>query len=167
MMSKKKTDSDYDVGYGKPPKHTRFKKGRSGNPKGRPKGSRNFSTDLKATLGQGVRVNAGGQPRTISTQLALLMRLREKALNGDARAMDLYVELARTYNDEEIAEAMRLSQSDAEILDGFLARQLRETKEPETADEGDTAEGSGRGQDGSKRDNGDSAEGDDNHDVLR
>lgn len=166
MSRKKKTDGDYDVGYGKPPKHTRFKKGRSGNPKGRPKGSRNFSTDLKATLGEGVRVNAGGRPRTVSTQLALLMRLREKALNGDARAMDLYVELARTYNDEEMAEVMRLSQSDAEILDGFLARQLREAKEPETADEGDTADDAVPGQAGSKRNSGDSGEGDDNHDVL-
>ena len=41
---------DHDAGYGKPPRHSRFKKGQSGNPKGRPRGSRNFSTDLKATL---------------------------------------------------------------------------------------------------------------------
>ena len=42
--------SDHDGGYGKPPRHSQFKKGQSGNSKGRPKGSRNFSTDLKETL---------------------------------------------------------------------------------------------------------------------
>ena len=42
--------SDHDAGYGKPPRHSRFKKGQSGNPKGRPRGGRNFSTDVKATL---------------------------------------------------------------------------------------------------------------------
>ena len=42
--------ADYEVGRGKPPLHTRFKPGESGNPKGRPKGVRNFKTDVQATL---------------------------------------------------------------------------------------------------------------------
>ena len=46
---------DQDAGYGKPPRHSRFKKGQSGNPKGRPKGGRNFSTDVKATLEEPIR----------------------------------------------------------------------------------------------------------------
>ena len=124
-MPKKKGAGDYEVGYKKPPKHSRFKKGQSGNPKGRPKGSRNFSTDLKATLEQGVRVTQGGKPKTVSTQHASLLRLREKALAGDARALDRIIELARLYNDEELAEATKLGPGDAQILEGFTARQLR------------------------------------------
>ncbi|MCY3732928.1 MAG: DUF5681 domain-containing protein, partial [Chloroflexi bacterium] len=50
----------YDVGFGKPPKHSRFKKGKSGNPKGRPKGSRNFSMVVKETLEEPVRVTSHG-----------------------------------------------------------------------------------------------------------
>ena len=55
--------SDHDAGYGKPPRHSRFKKGQSGNPKGRPRGSRNFSTDVKATLEEPIRVTITARPK--------------------------------------------------------------------------------------------------------
>lgn len=119
---------DSEVGYKKPPKHSRFKPGQSGNPKGRPKGSRNFSTDLKQTLKERVHLNKGGRRKTVSTQLATLMRLREKALSGDARALDRYIDLAQTYNDEEVTgAAARLGSTDAEILDAHNARVLQRT----------------------------------------
>ena len=119
--------SDHDAGYGKPPRHSRFKKGQSGNPKGRPRGSRNFSTDLKATLEEPTRVTHHGKAQTVSTQHAALMRLREKALGGEVRALDSLIELARLYNDEEMAEAaIRLSATDAEILEARDAKVLRQ-----------------------------------------
>ena len=115
--------SDHDGGYGKPPRHSQFKKGQSGNPQGRPKGSRNFSTDLKETLEKLIRITDHGKPRTVSTQLAALMRLREQALGGDARALDRLLEYARHYNDDEMAEAApRLSATDAEILEAHDAK---------------------------------------------
>ena len=117
---------DHDVGYGKPPRHSRFKKGQSGNTKGRPRGSRNFSTDLKATLEEPIRVTNHGKSQTVSTQQAALMRFREKALSGDVRALDSLIGLARLYNDEEMAEAAtRLSATDAEILEAHDAKVLR------------------------------------------
>src|SRR5215470_7599963 len=89
----------YQVGYGKPPKHSRFKPGRSGNPGGRRRGLRNLSTDVKRTLGTPVKVTEGGGTRTISTQEGILLKLREKALRGDPRALDRLLELARLNND--------------------------------------------------------------------
>ena len=119
--------SEHDGGYGKPPRHSQFKKGQSGNPKGRPRGSRNFSTDLKETLEKLIRITDHGKPRTVSTQLAALMRLREQALGGDARALDRLLEYARHYNDDEMAEAApRLSATDAEILEAHDAKVLRQ-----------------------------------------
>ena len=126
-------ESDHDVGFRKPPRHSQFKKGQSGNPKGRPRGSRNFSTDLRETLEEPIRVTHHGKAKTVSTQLAALMRLREKALGGDVRALDRLLELARLYNDDEMAEAAtRLSATDAEILEAHDAKVLRQAATAKT-----------------------------------
>ena len=122
---------DYEVGYKKPPRQSQFKKGQSGNPKGRPKGTRNFKTDAREMLKAPVPVKENGRSRTVSTQMGALLRLREKALSGDARALDGLIALARTYNDEELAEAAAagLAPDDQAILDGYVAREcLREEK---------------------------------------
>jgi hypothetical protein len=80
---------DYDVGYGKPPRHTQFKPGQSGNSKGRPRSTRNFKTDLREELEAEVVVNEGGRTQTISRQKAMIKRTVEKALKGDLRATQM------------------------------------------------------------------------------
>ncbi len=115
---------DYPVGYARPPKEHRFRKGRSGNPKGRPKGTNNFRTDVVATLKAPVPIMENGKPRTVSTQLAVLMRLRERALRGDAKALDRYLQLAGAYNNEEPSQTVNAALPDADraIIDRALAR---------------------------------------------
>jgi hypothetical protein len=85
---------DYEVGYCKPPTHSWFRPGQSGYPAGRRKGVRNLKTDVKCTLALPVKVKENGRTRTRSTQEAALMVLRERALNGDTRALDRLFELA-------------------------------------------------------------------------
>lgn len=88
-------NEDEAVGYGRPPKKSRFKPRQSGNPRGRTKGSTNFLTDLSRTLKAPVVIQDRGKARKVTTQIALFMRLREKALKGDARALELLIQLAR------------------------------------------------------------------------
>jgi hypothetical protein len=116
--------ANFEVGYGKPPPHTRFKRGQSGNPKGRPKGVRNFKTDLRATLNAPVKLTSDGKPRKVSTQVAILMRLREKALRGDGRALDRYLALAQAYDDGHSVNATSLAAEDAAVLETYRARLL-------------------------------------------
>ncbi len=117
---------DYEVGYRKPPKAHQFKQGQSGNPKGRRKGVLNFRTDVRETLKAPVAITEGGLKRTVSTQGALLLRLREKALKGDPRAMDRCLELARAYSDDEVArnDGTPVSEADRAIIDRGVARRV-------------------------------------------
>jgi hypothetical protein len=113
----------YEIGYGKPPKHTRFCAGQSGNPAGRRKGVHNLMTDVKRTLQVPVKVKESGRARKISTQEGALMLLREKALQGDARALDRLLELARLFNNDagESGPAQALASDDRAILAAYAA----------------------------------------------
>src|ERR1043166_1696739 len=81
------TSSDYPVGYGKPPRHTRFKKGQSGNPKGRPKRTESFARLARRTLNERIAIRENGEHRIISKLEAVLKQLVNKAATGDARAI--------------------------------------------------------------------------------
>jgi hypothetical protein len=87
--------SSYKIGYGKPPKATQFQKGKSGNPRGRPKGSLNLATDLASELREIITVSEHGRPRRVSKQRALIKSLLAKALQGDIRAATAVLALAR------------------------------------------------------------------------
>lgn len=73
---------DYEVGYRKPPKHTQFKKGRSGNPKGRPKGCCNMSTIMKEVMARPVVIKQNGQERRVPFREAFVHRLAGRSLEG-------------------------------------------------------------------------------------
>src|SRR5260370_16424535 len=77
-MTDEPADEGCTVGYRKPPQHSRFKPGRSGNPHGKQKGVRNLGSDVKRTLEVPVRLNEQGRARRGSTQEAAPLRLRGK-----------------------------------------------------------------------------------------
>ena len=79
---------DYEVGYRKPPKNKQFKPGQSGNNKGRPKGSKNFSTLIAAELDRKIPVNIAGERKTVDIRVAIVKRMISNALNGDKKALD-------------------------------------------------------------------------------
>ena len=87
------TDDDYEVGYGRPPRATRFKPGQSGNPRGRPKGARNLATDLEEELRQQILITEAGTQLKVTKQRAMLKTLLARALSGDVRAADAIIKL--------------------------------------------------------------------------
>jgi hypothetical protein len=97
---------DYEVGYRKPPQHSRFKPGQSANPTGRKRGVANFRTDVENTLQLPVQLNEAGKTKRVSTQQAALSRLKQKALSGDGRALDRALKLAGQLSDEAESSAV-------------------------------------------------------------
>jgi hypothetical protein len=112
------------VGYKNPPEHTRFKKGQSGNPRGRIKGQCNLKTDLVAELREVIQVNEGGTPRRITKQRALLKAMTARAIGGDGRAATVVLNLMfRLLEPEADAPTeTRLAGDDEALLEAFLAR---------------------------------------------
>lgn len=120
----------YKSGYGKPPKHSQFKPGHSGNPKGRPKYTKNLKTDLKEEVHEHIQITEGGQPKKVSKQRAILKRTMENALKGNMRATELIIKLIVTHLlDEEIQnEVQDLVAEDKEILNRFIEEYLNDKK---------------------------------------
>ena len=121
-------ESKKSVGYGVPPEATRFKKGVSGNPKGRPKGSLNVATVFTKTLRERVVINEHGRRKTVTKLEAALKQLVNKAASGDLRALTQLVTLAQ---DAEAKQSMPGTQEpvlgdlDHEVIDGIMKRFLR------------------------------------------
>jgi hypothetical protein len=88
-------DSVSTVGYGKPPKHTQFKSGQSGNPKGRPRKSTTFDDDVETELRSPVIVLEGGKRRKMTKRRAIAKQHVNKALGGDVRSTELLLNSRR------------------------------------------------------------------------
>src|SRR5215472_5558815 len=121
-----------EASYGKPPKRTQFKPGQSGNPKGRPKGVKNFETDLQETLRATVEIKNANGTRTMTTVQAALQTLAEKAVAGDTRAsQQLFNLILRSPRDNKSeAPAILLDNDDRAILDEYYYdRRAREAEQ--------------------------------------
>lgn len=98
-------DGDYKVGYGKPPETSRFQKGQSGNPSGRPRGSKNTALAIHRVLNRTVQATVDGKRRNVPLSEAVAMSLSQRALSGDQRAAVSLLKLASSLHDFEADEA--------------------------------------------------------------
>lgn len=113
------------VGYGTPPEATRFKKGVSGNPRGRPRGSLNVATVFTKTLRERVVINENGQRKTVTKLEAALKQMVNKAASGDIRALRELLELARDAEARQNAPGVQnpvIEELDQEVIDGIMQR---------------------------------------------
>ena len=122
MPSDEKRDDG--VGYGRPPRHTRFEKGQSGNPKGRPGGAKNLSTLLSEALNERVIIAENGRRREISKRQAIIKQLVNQAAKGGWRpaklVLDIEQDLERRTEPEPSASSF--SAADEKVIAQLMAR---------------------------------------------
>jgi len=127
-MKRKPPDAPDDaVGYGRPPRASQFKPGKSGNPKGRPKGSKSVRTLVEDVANLKVNVREGGRDRKVNVMQAGLLRLAEKVIDGDSKAFATLWALVMQHQPDQIEniDAAELSEDDEELLREFVARKRR------------------------------------------
>jgi hypothetical protein len=119
------SDDPDQVGYKRPPKHTQFRPGQSGNPRGRPKKKPTIAADLARELAETIRIVDGGREREITKQRAVVKSLVSAAMGGDLRAATAVITLcAQLDRDTDEGEAEPPSQDDAALLESFVEREL-------------------------------------------
>jgi hypothetical protein len=137
-MGKKKVDeteldnempTDYEVGYGRPPKNTQFRRGVSGNPKGRPRKPVDFGQQFLREARLPVVINENGRTTRIAKYDAALRQLTHKAIKGDVNAMKLFFR----YYHEASEQASLLAAQQARDAENLMAKPAQELTNEEPA----------------------------------
>ena len=131
-MRKNVGDSKYAIGFAKPPEYSRFRKGCSGNAKGRPKGRLNLATILERVSQAKVAIDEHGVCRTVTKLELTLEKLVDLAVKGDLAALRLLTTLVASAVEQDVDTLTnRLAAADLEVLHGVLSeaagRRLAET----------------------------------------
>ena len=122
-------DPKYPVGYGKPPRHTQFKPGQSGNAKGRPKGSKNFATVFEKELNTPIEVTENGKRKKISKREAVVKQTVNKAVAGDPKATTILLNEARFHENQNQppARPQRTRQPEDQMVMNNIVRRIRQS----------------------------------------
>jgi hypothetical protein len=115
---------DYEVGYGKPPRHTQFSRGQSGNPRGRPAGSKNLATLVSEALNEPVIVAENGGRRKISKREAIVKQLVNRSAKADWRAIKILLDIVREIEGRIEPETVEssFSAADEKVIEQIKAR---------------------------------------------
>lgn len=104
-------EHDYEVGYGRPPRATRFKKGQSGNPSGKRKGTRSLRKELEKFFGTPIAVTDSGKRKQLLPEVILMKKLFSLAAGGDVQAMRAFFAIRKQFGDLDAA-ALEKAQPD-------------------------------------------------------
>jgi hypothetical protein len=118
-------EHDYKVGPGRPPLHTRFRKGQSGNPGGRTK--KNLPALLADALNEPVFVTIDGERRKITKREAVVHQLVNKSTTADLRATKMLFDMMKDAEQKAgvaapAPEPRPLDEADKEVLQNFVER---------------------------------------------
>jgi hypothetical protein len=142
-MSKRKLRSqlDYEVGYGRPPKASQFRPGQSGNPTGARKGGKTIGVRLQELINAKVAVTESGRTRRLPRLDVMLHRLSNDAMRGDQRALKHILEFVHRYSPagEGTVRSQEMTSDDLEILTDYLRKTASSNSEDSSTvgDDGD------------------------------
>ena len=122
---RRRTTTSYAVGYGHPPLHSRFAPGKSGNPKGRPRGQLNLETALKNELSRLITIREGDHSRRLKKGDAWIVRTVNGALNNDPKANATLVALLRAVilgQPSQVPAEAPFTTDDQDLLANYLKR---------------------------------------------
>jgi hypothetical protein len=118
-------DKDYEVGYGRPPRNTRFKPGQSGNSRGRPKKLPTFKEDFNAELRERLLLRENGREHRLSKQRALIKSLMAMAIKGNVRAMNAVLASTRFFDLGQNDKPETVDPTDLALLEAFVRREQK------------------------------------------
>jgi hypothetical protein len=127
------TERTYGANYGKPPAHTRFKKGQSGNPRGRP--AKTLATLLTAALSEPMTITENGKRRRVSKREAVIAQLVNKSASADLRATKMLIDMMKSIEKKAEpkpepqpapTETVAFSSADEEVIAQLIARLRRD-----------------------------------------
>lgn len=114
-------EQDYAVGYGRPPKATRFKPGQSGNPKGRKRKPKSAKAQMHSALSRKIDITEGGQTKRLTLQEVMLRNIANKAAKGDLRAANFVLGLI---NSDAAAQSDKIDETKLSAEDQALFEQM-------------------------------------------
>jgi uncharacterized protein DUF5681 len=121
--------TQYKVGYGKPPKSSRFKSGSSGNAKGRPKGHKNLKTLIRRAMTSTITIQEGSHSRRVSKIEGVVLRQLQDALKGNDRSamaiIKMAIQMGLLEDPDSNSVETGLSASDERILAELFTRQTK------------------------------------------
>lgn len=113
----------YSVGYGRPPAHSRWRKGQSGNPRGRKKGEHNLHTVVRREIGETIQISEAGKPKRITKLEAVVKSLMAHSIKGNPRHTTILLAVVKELPDQDLQHAKTLlSPKEQAAIDAFLRR---------------------------------------------
>jgi hypothetical protein len=106
---------DYEVGYKRPPKETRFRKGNNANPRGRPRGSKNLATLLEEALNTQVETVEDGTRRRRTKRDVVIAQLVDQSANADLRATKLLLDMLHKLERAPASAGAETTSSNTEV----------------------------------------------------
>jgi hypothetical protein len=117
-------NDDFEVGYARPPRHSRFVKGQSGNPRGRPRGAENIKTLLNEALNELVVVTDHGGRRKVSKRKAFITQIVNSGAKGNFRAVPILLAMLRDFEADTALQTTEpaYTEADRQIIQRIQAR---------------------------------------------